>query len=38
MPIKGIKRGKTIELSEELNIPDGFEIRIDEYVASKSGF
>ncbi len=29
MKIKGIKRGKTIELSESLNIPDGTEIIID---------
>ncbi|MCL1473302.1 hypothetical protein [Argonema antarcticum] len=26
--IKGIKRGKTIELSEEINIPDGQEVDI----------
>ncbi len=29
MQFKGIKRGKIIELSEELNIPDGQEILID---------
>lgn len=29
MQIKGIKRGKTIEISQELNIPDGQEILID---------
>ncbi|AFY33550.1 hypothetical protein [Calothrix sp. PCC 7507] len=29
MKIKGIKRGKTIEISEALNIPDGTEIIID---------
>ena len=29
MQIKGIKRGKTIELLEELNIPDGQEIIIE---------
>ncbi len=28
MKIKGIKRGKTIELSEEVNIPDGQEVNI----------
>ena len=28
MQIKGIKRGKAIELSEELNIPDGQEVEI----------
>lgn len=28
MQIQGIKRGKTIELKEELNIPDGQEILI----------
>jgi predicted DNA-binding antitoxin AbrB/MazE fold protein len=28
MKIKGIKRGKTIELSEEINIPDGQEVNI----------
>lgn len=27
--IKGIKKGKTIELLEEINIPDGEEILID---------
>lgn len=29
MQFKAIKRGKMIELSEELNIPDGEEIIID---------
>ncbi|MFB2970012.1 hypothetical protein ACE1CD_13635 [Aerosakkonema sp. BLCC-F183] len=29
MKIKGIKRGKTIELSEEINIPDGQEVNIE---------
>ncbi|NER32516.1 MAG: hypothetical protein F6J93_00280 [Oscillatoria sp. SIO1A7] len=29
MQIKGIKRGKTIELANEPNIPDGREILID---------
>ncbi|WGV27907.1 hypothetical protein [Halotia branconii] len=29
MKIKGIKRGKIIEISEELNIPDGTEIMIE---------
>ena len=29
MQIKGIKRGQTIELANELNIPDGREILID---------
>ncbi len=29
MKIKGIKRGKTIELLEELNIPDGTEILVE---------
>jgi acylphosphatase len=29
MKIKGIKRGRTIELSEEVNIPDGQEVNID---------
>ncbi|MBD2770562.1 hypothetical protein [Iningainema tapete] len=29
MKIKGIKRGKTIELSEELNIPDAQEVLIE---------
>ncbi len=29
MQFKGIKRGKIIELSEELNIPDGQEILVD---------
>jgi hypothetical protein len=27
--VKGIKKGKTIELLEEINIPDGQEILID---------
>ncbi len=27
--VKGIKKGKTIELLEEINIPDGEEILID---------
>ena len=27
--VKGIKKGKTIELFEEINIPDGEEILID---------
>ena len=27
--VKGIKKGKTIELLEEINIPDGVEIVID---------
>ena len=27
--VKGIKKGKTIELLEEINIPDGVEILID---------
>ncbi|MFB2922345.1 hypothetical protein [Aerosakkonema funiforme] len=29
MKIKGIKRGKTIELSEEINIPDGQEVNVE---------
>ena len=29
MQFRGIKRGKTIELSEELNIPDGQEIIVE---------
>jgi antitoxin component of MazEF toxin-antitoxin module len=29
MKFKAIKRGKTIEFSEELNIPDGQEIIVD---------
>jgi antitoxin (DNA-binding transcriptional repressor) of toxin-antitoxin stability system len=29
MKIKGIKRGKIIELSEEVNIPDGSEVLIE---------
>jgi len=29
MKIKGIKRGKTIELSEEINLPDGQEVNIE---------
>lgn len=29
MQFRAIKRGKTIELSEELNIPDGQEIIVD---------
>ena len=29
MQIKGIKRGKTIELLEEINIPDGSEVSVD---------
>jgi hypothetical protein len=29
MKIKGIKRGKTIEIFHEINIPDGEEIIID---------
>lgn len=29
MKMKGIKRGKTIELTKELNIPEGQEIWID---------
>jgi len=29
MKINGIKRGKTIELSEEVNIPDGQEVNIE---------
>ncbi|OUL19593.1 hypothetical protein BV378_32515 [Nostoc sp. RF31YmG] len=33
MKIKGIKRGKIIELSEELNIPDSTEIVIDIEIA-----
>jgi hypothetical protein len=27
--VKGIKKGKTIELLEEINIPDGQEILVD---------
>ena len=27
--VKGIKKGKTIELLEEINVPDGQEILID---------
>ena len=27
--VKGIKKGKTIELLEEINVPDGVEILID---------
>jgi hypothetical protein len=27
--VKGIKRGKTIELLEDINLPDGQEILID---------
>lgn len=29
MQIRGIKRGSTIELSEELGIPDGHEIMLE---------
>ncbi|MCL1464019.1 hypothetical protein [Argonema galeatum] len=29
MKIKGIKRGRTIELSEDVNIPDGQEVSIE---------
>ncbi len=29
MKIKGIKQGKTIELLEEINIPDGSEVLIE---------
>lgn len=29
MKIKGIKRGKAIELSQEINIPDGQEVNIE---------
>ena len=29
MKIKGIKRGKNIEISEEINIPDGQELIIE---------
>jgi hypothetical protein len=29
MKIKGIKRGKTIELSQQLDIPDGTELVIE---------
>ncbi len=29
MKIKGIKRGKTIEVLEEINVPDGTEIVIE---------
>ena len=29
MKIKGIKRGKTIELAEEINIPDGEKLNIE---------
>lgn len=29
MQIKGIKRGKIIEISENLNIPDGSEVLIE---------
>ncbi|MDF5733061.1 MAG: hypothetical protein PUP92_35005 [Rhizonema sp. PD38] len=29
MKIKGIKRGKNIEISEEMNIPDGQELVIE---------
>lgn len=29
MKIKGIKRGRTIELSEEVNIPDGQEVNVE---------
>ena len=29
MKIKGIKRGRTIELSEDVNIPDGQEVNIE---------
>lgn len=29
MKVKGIKRGKSIELLEEINIPDGVEITVE---------
>lgn len=29
MKIKGIKRGRTIELSEDVNIPDGQEVNVE---------
>ncbi len=29
MKVKGIKRGQTIELLEEINIPDGTEITLE---------
>ncbi|MGA9381262.1 MAG: hypothetical protein WBV73_21100, partial [Phormidium sp.] len=29
MKIKGIKRGKAIELSQEINIPDGQEVNVE---------
>ena len=35
MQIKGIKRGKIIELLEELNIPDGTEIIIKVQVVQR---
>ncbi|MFB2894306.1 hypothetical protein ACE1CI_15455 [Aerosakkonemataceae cyanobacterium BLCC-F50] len=41
MQIKGIKKGKIIELLDKINIPDGTEIIIDKFdivVPGKSGF
>lgn len=34
MKIKGIKRGRTIELLQDINIPDGAEITVELVVAS----
>jgi hypothetical protein len=34
--VRGIKKGKTIELLEEINIPDGQEILVD--IQSASNF
>ncbi|XWK89246.1 MAG: hypothetical protein U7127_04045 [Phormidium sp.] len=37
MKIKGIKRGKAIELSQEINIPDGQEVNIEiEVIQNRS--
>ena len=41
MQIKGIKKGKFIELLDDMNIPDGTEIVIDKFdivVPAKAGF
>ncbi|WNN88755.1 hypothetical protein [Gloeocapsopsis dulcis] len=34
LKVKGIKRGQSIELLEELNIPDGIEITIEVAMTS----
>jgi hypothetical protein len=34
MKVKGIKRGQTIELLQDINIPDGSEITVELFLSS----